>query len=531
MFRKDLAPKTIEEIWRELPKVDLQGGVPSEPVDESGDLQVLYYVVNHASREVYDAYLQAMKQAGFSLCSHIGEQEEDPAVNAAFRKDDLAVYINYSKFWKRLYIEAGVDFFTPDWTGAELFANVPKPDGMRFVGEPEDYGAGNYVLCMDEAQKETYESYLCALQDAGFEKLADNGPEGLCRSVYTQTWRKGRLVLHVTLVVKKKKLYLSACYDTPISERLYNREGRVKNRPAMAHTTLHQMEMWTFGNSFVIQLKNGHFLISDGGWDCEIRYLIDYLESLTPKGEKPVVEGWFISHGHRDHCGVLRAIGGHPELAERIYVDGVYFCEPNDLVTSKATNVRGDMSCLKRGTATLRTTKGTVTELYRPVTGQRYYFDDITVDVMMTQEQLRFYEYDGLTNGDYNDSSTWLMATIEGQKVLLGGDGDRGGMRFIMDTYDREDMKLDMFTVLHHTMNTWDVFTDYCTVKTALFTRRNADVEYNAEANRHLMESVEEWFVPGDGTRVFTFPYTVGRSVCLPHFDWIYHKDRERPVV
>ena len=525
MFRKNLAPKTIEEIWREIPKVDLKGGVSSGPVDQGEGQQVLYYMGDQVGRDVYNDFLQAMERAGFHRRAQMGEHDGDPVVNTTYEKDDLLVSASYSDYWKRLYIEACVDEYTPDWTGEQIFAEVPEFPDASFAGAPMDYGAGNYVRCIDLVSKDAYEAYFCILKDAGFVKISDNGVKGLSDSVYTQTWRKARLVLHAVLIVKKQKLYLSACYDTPISKHLFCDEKGKNDLPAHARTTLHQMEMFQFGNSFVVQLRNGHFLISDGGTDFETPYLVDYLESLVPEGDKPVVEGWFISHGHRDHCGVLRFIGDHPELAQRIYVEGVYYCEPNDIITAGQPGARSDMICMKRGIATLRTTGNTAPELYRPVTGQRFFFADITVDVVLAQEQLTCYDYDGLTHFDYNDSSTWLMLTIEGQKVLLGGDGDRGGMRFVMDTYDRDYMTLDFFSVLHHTMNTWDVFTDFCTVKTALFTRRDIDIKYNVAANQHLIESVEEWFATGDGTRVYTFPYSVGESVCRAHIDWIYHKD------
>jgi L-ascorbate metabolism protein UlaG (beta-lactamase superfamily) len=64
---------------------------------------------------------------------------------------------------------------------------------------------------------------------------------------------------------------------------------------------MHMMELFRLGNSFIFQLKNGHFLISDGGMATDLPYLLDYLDSLVPEGEKPIVDGWIISHAHGDH--------------------------------------------------------------------------------------------------------------------------------------------------------------------------------------------------------------------------------------
>jgi hypothetical protein len=112
--------------------------------------------------------------------------------------------------------------------------------------------------------------------------------------------------------------------------------------------------------------------------------------------------------------------------------------------------------------------------------------------------------------------------------VLIGGDGEVGDMRKIMEIYDRAYMKFEMFSVLHHTLNTWDQFTDYCEVQTVLGTRRGEPV-HNKVANQYLKEQTKEWLRTDDGTRVLTFPYKIGSSECKPHFVWKYHEGRVRP--
>ena len=71
------------------------------------------------------------------------------------------------------------------------------------------------------------------------------------------------------------------------------KNGYVKDNKEGAKTTFHMLELHDLGNSFLFQLKNGHFIISDGGRKTDLPYLLDYLGSLVPEGEKPVIEGWF----------------------------------------------------------------------------------------------------------------------------------------------------------------------------------------------------------------------------------------------
>ena len=506
------------EAYRKIPSMNVPNFVFGK-VDDCG-AGIYRQIVEETKREDYEKYLKDLEMNGFERISGVEfVSGKHPYVNATYKKGDLIACVTYSEFWHRTYITSQPDIFRMPWTAEELFETVPECDAKQ----AKDYGAGNYVIERKES-KADYFAYLKEIKEAGFTKYVDNG-EGLNGTVFNNIYTKDNLVLTITHIETKGITYISACYDLPLSKYLFFDENTVKENKDEAKTELHMTEMWLSGNSFIIKLKNGHFLINDGGTDHELRYLIDYLESMTARNQKPIVDGWFISHAHRDHTGVLRVMVEEDQrLADRIVVNGIYFNEPNDDVLNLDSGTRGDVAMVRQVTEYLKTETGEQTKIYRPQTGQRYYFNDITVDVVLGQEQLPIEQY----SGDINDSSTWLMFTIEGQKCLIGGDGEIGGMRAIMDIYDREYMKLDMFSVLHHTINTWDEFTDYCTVKTVLGTKRG-EPAHNRAANEHLKEVTKEWLRTDDGTRVLVFPYEVGSSKCLPHFEWIYHKDRVRP--
>ena len=283
--------------------------------------------------------------------------------------------------------------------------------------------------------------------------------------------------------------------------------------------------MWKFGNSFIFKLKNGHFVISDGGFMCESGYFLDYLESLVPNGEKPIIDGWFVSHSHPDHSGVIRTLWLNPEDANRIYVEGFYYNEPNNAVFAFDQGGRVQANSLKNAAQVLHTTTGSHPEIYRPQTGQRYFFNDIVVEIILGQEQHLCENY---SPRDFNDSSTWCMFIIDGQKCLLGGDGGKGAMDVIMSFYRREYFNLDLFATLHHCLNTYNAFTDFCTIKTALFTRASKPRTY-VDENEYLINASQEWFSRAEGPRKLVFPYKLGSSEILPHFEWIYNVGEERP--
>lgn len=504
--------------YEEIPTMQAENGIFDGP--HLIGTEVYRTFIENATKEEFETYLNVLKETGFISRNKV-DSDEKRIWTETFQKENLCVTAYYRT--KRTTITSWYATLSADKDTPDIFQNVPMMD-IALCGKPVDYGAGNYVVTVEHTTKTDYENYLSKLESNGFVKYVDNGA-GLYNSVFTSTYMKDRIVLTVTYIDKLQKTYISACYDLPLSKHLFYDESDIAGNKEGAQTELHLPEMWKFGNSFIFKLKNGHFLVSDGGFMCEAGYFLDYLETLVPKGEKPIIEGWFISHAHPDHSGVVRTLWLTPEYADRILVEGFYYNEPSNAVFAFDQGGRVQVNSLKNATKMLRTTQGTHPEIYRTQTGQRYYFNDIIVDIVLGQEQHPCVNY---SPRDFNDSSTWCMFVIEGQKCLFGGDGGNGATDVIMSMYDSNYFDLDLFTTLHHGLNTFNDFTDFCKIKTTLFTRAS-NPRVQIEENQHLKDVSEEWFSRAEGPRVLTFPYKVGTSKILPHFEWIYNVGEEKP--
>ena len=395
---------------------------------------------------------------------------------------------------------------------------------IGFLTGFEHCGAGTYVTNMENTTKADYEAYLRQVEEHGFIKYADN-EEGLDKAVLCSTYAKDHFVLNISYYSREKKTNISFYQDFLLSEHLHYQDSYIEGNHEGAKTKLHMLELRSMGNSFVIQLKNGHFIISDGGQAPDLPYLLDYLECLTPEGEKPIVEAWVISHGHGDHCGALGAFVDTPKYVERLCVEGVYFSEPSQRVLERCSGYGTFMiGKMKMAQKLLKTSQGLPTPMYRPQIGQRYYFNDITMDILFTQEQVPFEEY----KRDLNASSMVCLFTVEGQKCFFPGDIHEEGLEFIMANYSREYLNLDVFTLNHHGFNTSVAFADYITVKTLLLTLQEQLPVRKIRKTKYFISKVQETMTWGDGTKVLTFPYEVGSYDTMPCNEWIYHKDEER---
>lgn len=407
-----------------------------------------------------------------------------------------------------------------DWTKEEVFQEVPIMQAENAkIGDILDYGADNFIADVNYTEFSDYQDYLQLLETAGFEKFADNGKEGLNRTVYTANYARDDLTLSVTYVTTSKKTYITACDDQPLSEHLLEQKEWKADNIVGAKTKVHMLDMYEAGNSFVIQLKNGHFILNDGGIGEDLPYLIDYIEALTPEGEKPIVEAWIFSHTHSDHAGAFCEIVSNEEYADRISVEGIYYNMPSEETGSKfGTEQYMTAKQLMLAARLWKTSEGKAPKVYRPVTGQRYYFSDIEIEIILSQDQMLYSQH----LYDFNDTSTWCMYHIEGQKFLLCGDADLGSIQQVMRIYDKSYFEVDIFTVFHHGINVYDTFTDFVTYKTALYPAKETKSQstganaMRVEENNYLKSRALEAYAWGDGPKVMTFPYRVGQMELLP---------------
>ena len=413
-------------------------------------------------------------------------------------------------------------------TTIEEFKTVPYMKTAGSYLEIEDFGNKDYVIHIADTTMDEYKAYLTLMEQSGFKKHSDSGENGLDGYSFAASYTKGNLTVTVSYAKMAGMTYISASYDRPLSDHLIYKEEYVQDKKK-ENTKLHMLQMTANqGGSFVYELKNGHFVVIDGGLQKESTNFINYLNDLTPGDEKPVIEAWFITHCHNDHYGVMLDITQKSYLLNQIYVNGFYYVEPSQRLFSMLTtepDPNGN-KLITRAYRLFKTEDGGTPEFYRPTLGQKYYFCDIEIDISMTLEQIRYGQYAGT---EFNCTSTWTMIHTDGQKMLHGGDAGRDSTNAMKRLYDKDYLVMDIFTPNHHGINVYNDFTDLCTYDIVLYPSfragsiwdTRADMKKEAQNNK-IQEKAKEVYHHGDGSVTLTFPYVLGTAEIGEDWEDVY---------
>lgn len=393
------------------------------------------------------------------------------------------------------------------YTELVIFQDIPAMDMEKnTICYADDFGDSWYVLslkCSDLPTYSVFANYVKILEDAGFKLYADNGKTGLGGAMFAATLIRDDVTVALTFAPNMNMMYIAAAKDRPVSPHLVYDGSYVADNIPGAKTTLTMHQLSDQGNCFVLQLKNGHYIINDGGYPDDWERLIQSLEKGVPEGQVPVVEAWFISHEHGDHVGVLQKAD---LFANRLIVEGFYLNEvPSDLPVG--SNNRGGVYL---AATHFKNAAGETSPIYRLHGGERYYFNDITIEVPFSTEQIPVEEYT-----DFNTSSVWLLYYIEGQKFLLAGDATIQSMQVMDQTFDKSYFDVDIMNVHHHGINLNTDDLNYFQCETLLYSSVCHYSYYWTSANkanniRLQTEFCQEYMSYADGGKKLTFPYTVG---------------------
>lgn len=341
-----------------------------------------------------------------------------------------------------------------DWgTIAKVVSEENAPIHNYHIGS-EVY-LTRYVNC-------TLEQYHTLVADMQFADIATlHSQSNIGEKVYHSSFSKDENKYTITYVAQKGTIDVTATREQKLSPYLWESNPSTETEEiAGAATTLSILPKRTTGSGSVIQLKNGHFILIDGGNAWSLEELLVYLEEHTPAGQIPVVDAWFVTSADYDYSGwCMGFIGDENDLKympgllepvpakQRIRVEGIYYNRPSALV-EETTILREEATIdgvtyyrkssnfwpgrVAEAAKVLTNQAGEETPLYRPQMGQVYHFSGgVQVQVLFSQEQLTHGEY----GFEFDHATTWCQIQAEGNTFLATGKTTSYGLEKVANLY------------------------------------------------------------------------------------------------
>lgn len=340
-----------------------------------------------------------------------------------FRRGNVMCTMLYNKGEKTLRVDYSKTLFNPTWAADDAFKGIGTAlSGLGFsVSNAKHVGNGEYMVTLTGKSAANFNNAVSNLTGAGFTVVGQSNVS----DVTSATLTRGRQTIVITRGANSEIYVYGSLDNTPspfLSSEALAYETVAETKLAMLSTiegTNPESTPYGNGNSFVIHLPNGHFIVADGGHESNAEDLVRYLEDNVPEGTKPVIDAWIITHTHNDHTGALKSI--EDNYRSRIAVEGVYYTVlPNETAALNASSRLYQAAMTYRANDRLTTNMGYATPTYRLTTGQKYNFAGVSFTVLLSSQNVPRSDC-----SDLNATSAWIRFDLGNSKTfVMTGDGE-----------------------------------------------------------------------------------------------------------
>ena len=250
----------------------------------------------------------------------------------------------------------------------------------------------------------------------------------------------------------------------------YNGEGR------------DDLETSANGESFVITLRDGRYVIVDGGYGCDAFALYNYLKDNNKRTDGIKVAAWFLSHAHDDHYGAFEEFA--KTYSSQVSVEYVVATEG---VSSMYSG--GYSNWLATQLPTYMKAFGA--KQIRPHAGQTLKFCDVKFNILYTGENYLNNAGGELLTTENNASLVFQMVA-ESKKILFTNDADKQVSQLLVDMYD-SNLKSNILQVNHHGRSgAIEEFVKKVAPTYSLWTTNQKTYELRTDSNAFIIGRLDE---------------------------------------
>ena len=356
--------------------------------------------------------------------------------------------------------------------------DFPRPEGVELYNiQDAGEGALQYLYMGEGVNAKAFHTYRETLISQGYTPLMENKVEESLFATYTN--KKANVSLYVAY---NAFLHGADEYDyeprlrvisAPLEEYTVPSSDIITADPAYDKTTDSSITAINLpssdvGMGYVVMLEDGRFVIFDGGsndknnkklnathlWNTLVG-LYQKANGKAPTEREPVqIAAWIITHSHSDHYQVFEQF-----LAEYVKTNAAKLeCLLGNFPSEIATYNAGGRDMRMTNSARDIASKAPGCKYVRVHTGETYYFANLKIDVLYTQEDGNPLRYE-----IFNDTSLSLRFTMtatdaNGNRVtneeatvtsVWLADTFIYGSRFMTAMYGNT-LRADMVQLAHH---------------------------------------------------------------------------------
>ena len=187
--------------------------------------------------------------------------------------------------------------------------------------------------------------------------------------------------------------------------------------------------------SFILK-SSGHLLVIDGGNSCDADYLCAYIKKLGG-----IVDGWFITHPHKDHCNAFSSL--MERRADEIKVKTVYYNFPCQEFLKNFDEGRNSPEVAARFEAQISAQNLPSVTVRR---GDVYEFGEMKLTVLREPDE-------NIKVNGANNASVVYRVDANGTSMMFLGDLGKEGGEQLLATTPPELLSAELVQVAHHGQN------------------------------------------------------------------------------
>ena len=324
----------------------------------------------------------------------------------------------------------------------------------------------NLLQTVSNTTATEFEAYLYKLQRAGYQKEFYRAADTNLFASYI----KGDVRVYAYFISRRGEARIvreNAKHSASLANFEYRYERAAGERSvlyqfalAMNDETHPKPDFKDNGMMYLLKLADNSIVIIDGAnsvqmTDARRDELMQMLWDITGKqnGDTVRVAAWYVTHAHGDHYAGFQRFTW--KYAKYLDLERALFAFPSlhspdeDLSTgSGADGYRGIIDLISKSYA------DDEPQFLRLHTGQTFRLADVTFEVLQTHEDLA----DPVTGesriSSYNDASSILRLTVEGESALFLGDAqEKVAMPRLLGNWSGEHLRSDAVQLSHHVMN------------------------------------------------------------------------------